>query len=188
MFYQILSLLLDVAAGLVGGACLLRLYMQYQRIPMSAHSGNPVGGFVFALTDWLVLPLRRVVPSAGRLDTASLLAAYLIELAQFGLLWLLAGAHTPLLAVLVLAFFGVFRLLLSLATGLLLVHVVLSWVATHSPMADLIDRLCAPALAPVRRIVPLVGRVDLSPLVLLLLLQVGAIVLAGVQTTVLQAL
>ena len=62
MGYQIISFLLDVAAGLLGGACLLRLYMQYQRIPF----GNPVGRFVFALTDWLVLPLRRILPAVWR--------------------------------------------------------------------------------------------------------------------------
>ena len=53
MFVQITSFLLDVAAGLLGGACLLRMYMQYQRVPFV----NPVGRFIFALTDWIVLPL-----------------------------------------------------------------------------------------------------------------------------------
>ena len=81
MFLQILSFLLDVAAGLLGGACLLRLYMQLQRIPF----GNPVGRFVFALTDWIVLPLRKILPGYKRWDFASLLAAYLFELAQFAL-------------------------------------------------------------------------------------------------------
>ena len=87
MFFQIISFLLDVVAGLLGGACLLRLYMQVQRIPF----GNPVGRFIFALSDWIVLPLRRVMPSYRRWDLASLIAAYLIELAQFGILWLMAG-------------------------------------------------------------------------------------------------
>ena len=59
MVYQIFSFLLDVVAGLLGGACLLRLYMQHQRVPF----GNPIGRFVFALTDWLVLPLRRAAVS-----------------------------------------------------------------------------------------------------------------------------
>ena len=93
MFIQIFSLLLDVVAGLVGGACLLRLYMQYQRIGMGAQSANPLAQFIFTLTDWLVLPLRRVVPSVGRVDTASLLAAFLVELAQFAVLWLVAGGQ-----------------------------------------------------------------------------------------------
>ena len=84
MLYQIVSLLLEVAAGLLTGIFLLRLYMQHQRIPMSARSGNPMGPFMFALTDWLVLPLRRVLPAVGRLDTASLVAAFLTQLALFG--------------------------------------------------------------------------------------------------------
>ena len=45
MLYQIISLLLEVATGILAGACLLRLYMQHQRIAMSARSGNPLGGF-----------------------------------------------------------------------------------------------------------------------------------------------
>ena len=91
MLYQIISLLLEVAAGLLAGTCLLRLYMQHQRIPMSARSGNPMGKFIFALTDWLVLPLRRVIPAAGRWDLSSLVAAFLVQLAEFLILWLLTG-------------------------------------------------------------------------------------------------
>ena len=83
MIYQIISLLLEVLTGVVGGACLLRLYMQQQRIPMSTRSGNPLGRLVFALTDWLVLPLRRLLPPGGAWDTASLVAAYSLQFLQF---------------------------------------------------------------------------------------------------------
>lgn len=181
MFYQIISLLLEVVAGVLCGACLLRLYMQYQRIPMAARSGNPLGRFLFALTDWLVLPLRRVVPALGRWDTASLVGAYLLELAQFFLLWLLAGAQGGLYAVPILAVFGPLRLLISGLTGLVIVYAVLSWVPTQSLMSDLIGRLCAPPLRPIRRLLPLVGGVDLSPLVLLVLLQIVSILLGHLQ-------
>ena len=187
MLYQIISLLLEVVTGVVGGSCLLRLYMQHQRIPMSARSGNPLGRFVFALTDWLVLPLRRLLPAVGALDTASLVAAYLLQLAQFMLLWLLAGAQDGLFAVPILAGFGVVRLAISGLTGLLIVYAVLSWVQTASVMADVVERLCAPPLTPIRRLVPLVGGVDLSPLVLLVLLQVAAIVLGHLQGLILLA-
>ena len=185
MLYQIISLLLEVVTGVVGGSCLLRLYMQQQRIPMSARSGNPLGRFVFALTDWLVLPLRRVLPAVGAVDTASLVAAYLLQLAQFTLLWLLAGASDGLFAVPILAGFGVARLAISGLTGLLIVYAVLSWVQTASALADVVERLCAPPLTPIRRLVPLVGGVDLSPLVLLVLLQVAAIVLGHLQGLIL---
>ncbi|MES2936506.1 MAG: YggT family protein [Pseudomonadota bacterium] len=182
MLYQILSLLLDVVAGLLGGACLLRLYMQYQRIPF----GNPVGRFVFALTDWLVLPLRRVLPSVRRWDTASLVAAYLIELAQYGILWLLAGRAAGAGVLPLLALFGVVRLAISGLMGLVIVYAILSWVRADSPIVDVIDRLCAPLLRPLRRVIPLVGGIDLSPLALLVILQIASIVVGELQAAVLR--
>ncbi len=185
MLYQIFSLLLEVAAGLVAGCCLLRLYMQYQRIPMSARSGNPIGNFVFAVTDWLVLPLRRVIPAIGRWDMASLTGAFIIEMVQILLLALLLGSVGSLVKLPLLAAFGLARLALTSLTVLVIVYAVLSWVQTQSPMSDVIDRLCAPLLRPFRRIVPLVGGVDLSPLVLLLALQIGAILLGGIQQSIL---
>jgi YggT family protein len=185
MLYQIVSLLLEVAAGLLTGVCLLRLYMQHQRIPMSARSGNPMGPFMFALTDWLVLPLRRVLPALGRWDTASLAAAFVAQLALFSAQWLMLGGGAGWMGVPVLALFGVLRMGISALTGLVIVYAVLSWVQTHSYLSDLMERLVAPALTPIRRIIPLVGGVDLSPLVLLLLLQIAAIVLGSLQASVL---
>jgi len=180
MLYQITAFLLDVATGLLGAACLLRLYMQVQRIPF----GNPVGRFVFALTDWLVLPLRRVLPAYRRWDTASLVGAYLLQLAQFGLLWLMAGRGAGAEWVPLLALFGLLRLILSALKVLVIVYAVMSWVRADSPINDVIDRLCAPLLRPFRRMIPLVGGFDLSPLALLVLLQVGSIVLASAQRSI----
>nr|WP_295777811.1 YggT family protein [Rhodoferax sp.] len=188
MFYQITSLLLEVVAGLLAGTCLLRLYMQYQRIPMSARSGNPLAKFIFALTDWLVLPLRRVIPAAGRWDMASLVGAFLIQLAQFLILWVVLGMGMSLVSVFVLAAFGLVRMAISGMTGLVIIYAILSWVQTDSPVADLLERLVMPVLIPIRRVLPLVGGIDLSPLVLLVLLQVSAIVLGSLQAAVLVAL
>ncbi|MDB5752812.1 MAG: hypothetical protein JWP65_3233 [Ramlibacter sp.] len=181
MLLQILSFLLDVIAGLLGGACLLRLYMQHQRIGFA----NPVGKFVFALTDWLVLPLRKVIPAAGKWDLASLVGAYLLQLAQYGILWLLMG-RTNGGVVPLLALFGLLRLVVSGMIGLVIVYAVLSWVRADSPITDVIDRLTAPMLRPFRRLIPLVGGFDLSPLALLVVLQVAAIVLANLQGAVLR--
>lgn len=185
MLYSIFSFVLDVMAGVLGGACLLRLYMQWLRVPFS----NPLGQFAMALTNWLVLPLRRLLPSGFRVDVASVLGAYLVVFAQFGLLWTVSfmssGHSGAMTAVPVLALFGVVRLALSGLTGLLIVYAVLSWVQTRSPLHDTVERLCVPALRPVRRFVPLVGGVDLSPLVLLVLLQIAAMVLSAMQMAVL---
>lgn len=186
MLYQIVSLLLEVVVGILSGACLLRLYMQYLRVPMSVRSGNPLGRFVFALTDWIVLPLRRVLPVVGALDTASLGAAFLLQLAEFALLWLLAGAGGGLFAVPVLALFGLLSMAISGMTVAVIVYAVLSWVPTSSVIGGVMARLVEPLLRPIRRVLPLVGGIDLSPLVLLLVLQVAAIVLGSLQAMVLR--
>ena len=187
MLYQIASLLFEIVFGFLSGACLLRLYMQYQRIPMSARSGNPLGRFVFALTDWIVLPLRKVIPAIGALDTASLVAAFGLQLAEFGLLWLLAGAAGGFFSVPVLALFGLLRLAISAMTGAVIVYAILSWVQTNSVIADVLERLVSPLLVPIRRVLPLIGGVDLSPLALLVILQILAIVLGNQQAAALLA-
>ena len=171
MLYQIVSL--------------LRLYMQHQRIPLSARSGNPMGPFMFALTDWLVLPLRRMLPAVGRWDTASLAAAYLTQLALFGAQWLMVGGGAGWIGLPVLALFGVVAMTMSLLTGLVIVCAVLSWVQTQSQLSDLLERLVAPALRPLRKVIPLVGGIDLSPLALLVLLRIAAIVLGAMQASLL---
>ena len=142
---------------------------------------------VFVLTDWLVLPLRRVVPAAGLWDLASLVGALLLELAQYALLWLLLGASAGVWAVPLLAVFGLARQVLSGLIGLLLVFAVLSWVQPGSPVLHVLGRLCEPLLRPLRRFIPLVGGVDLSPLVVMVLLQVGLIVLGNLQRSALAA-
>ncbi len=142
MLNQIVHFLLELAAGLIGGACLLRAYMQAQRVPF----GNPIGRFVLALTDWLVLPLRRGLPKGARWDLASLLAAWLVKLVQFTLVWLLAGrmlvgwGWVP-----VLASFGLVLMAISGLSALLILYAVLSWVQPGggSPLAYVVERLCA---------------------------------------------
>ena len=183
MLYQIASFLLDVVGGLLTGACLLRLYMQWQRVPFS----NPVGGLVFALTDWLIMPLRRVIPPSGRWDVSSLVAAMLVQLVQYALLTLLLGAGSAWAWLPWLALFGLLRVAVSGLIGLLIVYAVLSWIqGGRSPLADVIARLCEPVLRPFRRAIPLMGGFDLSPLVALVVLQVAMIVLGHLQASVMR--
>ena len=183
MLYQIASFLLDVVGGLLTGACLLRLYMQWQRVPFS----NPVGGLVFALTDWLILPLRRVIPPAGRWDVSSLVAAMLVQLVQYALLTLLLGAGSAWAWLPWLALFGLLRVAVSGLIGLLIVYAVLSWIqGGRSQLGDVIARLCEPVLRPFRRVIPLMGGFDLSPLVALVVLQVAMIVLGHLQASVMR--
>ncbi|MDR2336138.1 MAG: YggT family protein [Burkholderiaceae bacterium] len=178
MLFQIISLLLDIGCGLVTGACLLRLYMQMQRIPFS----NPVGQLVFVLSNWLVMPLRKVLPSSGRVDLSCLLGAFLAQLVQFVVLALLISQGlSNVVVILLLAVFGVLRVAVTGMMGLVIAHAVLSWVQTRSPISGVIDKLCEPLLRPIRRYVPLMGGIDFSSLVALILLQIVMIVLGHLQ-------
>ncbi|MES2186873.1 MAG: YggT family protein [Pseudomonadota bacterium] len=183
LLQQIVSFLLDTVVSLVAGACLLRLLMQRFRVPF----GNPVGRLVFALCDWIVLPLRRVIPAAGGWDLASLLAAWLLVLAKMLVLWtLFAGGGFPIVHLLVASVFGLLQLLISVLTAMLLVYAVLSWVQPHSPVMPILDRLCTPMLTPLRRALPQLGGIDFSALVLLVILQVLGMLLGGLQGEVLR--
>ncbi|MGB4925929.1 MAG: YggT family protein [Giesbergeria sp.] len=179
MLYQIVSFLLDVVGGLLTGACLLRLYMQWQRVPF----GNPVGRLVFALTDWLILPLRRAIPPARGIDWASLVAAMLVQLVQYLVLWIILGAGAGWAWLPWLALFGLLRVAITATMGLLIVHAVMSWTQARSQISDVIDRLAEPILRPVRRLLPPLGGVDLSPLVLIVLLQVLLMVVGHLQVS-----
>jgi YggT family protein len=174
---QMVNMVLEVVAGLVAGTCLLRFVMQWQRISFQ----QPLGRFVFAVTDWLVLPLRKVVPAVSGWDLSSLLAAWLVKLVQFALLWFLAGGRGQLGLLPLVALMGLAQLVVSALGALVLVLALMSWVNPGSPMHALSERLCSPFLRPFRRWIPLIGGVDLSPIALLLVLQLLGIVLAQLQ-------
>lgn len=177
MLFEIVLFLLDLVVGLISGACLLRMYMQAQRVPF----GNPVGQLVFALSDWIVMPLRKMLPSKGRWDMVSLLAALVLQLVQMLLVWLMLGGKGAVLALPWLALCGLTKVALSGMMGILLVYAILSWVQPYSPIYGVLQRLAEPLAAPVRKFVPLVGNVDFSALIALVILQVLLMVLNYVQ-------
>ncbi len=178
MLTQILSLLLGTAAGLLSFAFLARVWMQWARAPFR----NPVGQFVIAFTNWAVLPLRRIVPGLFGLDLASVFAAWLTQFAYLAILASLGGFDLAtlggFLAIAWAAVLAVLKLFIYLLMGVVILAALLSWLAPHAPAAPLFNGLAAPLLAPVRRVVPIFGGgLDLSPLVVILLLQVALIVL-----------
>jgi len=181
MLLQIFSLILQFATGLVAGTCLLRVYMHLQRINLSSSSGNPLAPFVFAVTNWIVLPVRRFVPGIGRLDTGSLVAAYAVLLAKYALLWLMAGATAHWLSLVTQAGFDLAYVALSSLMWLVIAYAVASWFNIGTGARYFLSQLVEPLLHPIRRILPHMGGVDLSPIALLLLVQIAEIVLHSVQ-------
>ncbi|MGD9943117.1 MAG: YggT family protein [Burkholderiaceae bacterium] len=166
---QTLWLLLETLASLLASACVLRAYMNWAGLG----ARNPIGQFVIAVTDWLVRPLRSVLPATRSIDWASLLGALLLAvvLAVFYVMIFGRGRTPAFGAVVLLAVFWLIKWTLWLLTALLLLGAVLSWVNPHAPIAPTVDALTRPFLAPIRRVLPLIGGVDLSPLVVLLIVQ-----------------
>jgi YggT family protein len=173
---DIADFLLQTAAVILGVTLLARIYMNYLGMP----ARNPLAQFAIALTDWLVRPLRRMLPAVGRLDVATLLAAILVAMVFVGLRFLLVGlglSSWPVTGLLLMSLLELLRWALYLVLWLTLLHVVLSWVNPHAPIAPAVSILVRPFLAPFQRALPLVGGFDLSPIVVILIVNVMLIVL-----------
>jgi YggT family protein len=181
MLSEIASLLVQTVFGLFVFVVLLRFWMQMLRAPFR----NPVGQFVTALSNWIVLPARRVVPGWLGMDLATVLVAWLAEALMLVLLmWIRGGSlgSAPEAAVGLIfgiAFLELMRLSLYLLIGVVLVQVIISWVNPHAPMAGIFDALTRPFYGMFRRFVPPIGGIDLSPLFVLVLAQVLLILLGG---------
>jgi YggT family protein len=184
MLLQIFSLILHFAVGLVAGTCLLRMYMHLQRINLSSSGGNPLAPFVFSITNWIVLPVRRFVPAIGRLDTASLVAAYAVLLAKHSLLWIVAGATAHWLTLVTNAGFELLSVILSSLMWMVIGYALMSWFSAASDVRYFLAQLVEPLLSPIRRVLPQMGGVDLSPIALMLLIQIAEIVLHTLQAQV----
>jgi YggT family protein len=162
--------LLETAGSLLASAFVLRAVAWRLQLPPR----NPLMMFVVAVTDWLVKPLRRVLAPSRTTDWASLAAALLVAFA-LAVVWMLlfTPGRTPAPGgVVLLAVFWLLKWSVYLLIGLVLLQAILSWVNPHAPIAPTVDLLTRPFLAPIRRFVPLIGGVDLSPLVLIVLAQV----------------
>jgi YggT family protein len=173
MLNNALAYLIDVFFGLVTYTLLLRLVMQLLRAPFR----NPLGQAVMALTDWIVKPLRKVLPGYRGVDWATVVAAIVFQFA-----WLLALQFTfgrafalfgPGIAFLLLAtVIALIKALLWLVIIVVFAQAILSWVAPDGPLSGVLNALTFPVLRPVRRVVPPIGgTLDLSPLIVIVLAQ-----------------
>jgi len=174
VFYSIFNLIIDTIAVVFAGLLLLRFWMQAVRVrpPLS------LGQFMFRLTDWLVLPLRRVLPGVGGYDWASLLGAFLIALLSVALVLTIRSAFAvePLL---LLSLLSMVHWIGYGFIGLLFIEVIFSWVNPHAPLAPLVRALNEPLMRPLRRVIRPIGGIDLSPLVAFLLLRIAVYVAEG---------
>lgn len=154
----------------------MRLLLQWVR----TDSRNPLVQFLLRVTNPLVMPLRRLLPPLGRVDTATLLALVGLQLVGTALLVRIGCVGQPgSVQILALTLLGVISLVLRVYFWVILIHVLLSWVSPggYNPAAALVGALAEPVLAPFRRVVPLIGGLDLSPVFALIALQAASYLL-----------
>lgn len=135
---------------------------------------NPLSQALLTLTNWLVMPLRRVLPPIGRIDTASIAALLAVQFgATLVLFRLQTGVLMPFVQLIVTSLRMLLMTILLLFTVLIFIYALLSFIApgVRSPATSLLGSLCEPMLAPLRRILPAVGGLDFSPLVAIVGLQ-----------------
>ena len=174
MLTNLLLLILEAVSGFFVILLLMRFYMQWLRVSFR----NQLGRFVVATTDWIVQPARRFIPGVFGLDLPSLLAALALHGGYLAIAFWLKhfsfGAHAGIAVMVVLAIAAVelVRFSAYLLIGAVLIAAVLSWVNPHAPLAPLFNNLSRPFLKPIQRVLPPIANVDLSPLVLLLALQI----------------
>lgn len=168
--------LISALFSLYIGAILIRFLLAYAR----ADFHNPYSQVLVKVTNPVLVPLRRFIPAIGKVDTSSLVLAYGLKLLGAVLITGILGKGFDWGFLLLAAVVDLVRSLIWIYMIAMIIQAVMSWLGnTHgNPIASLLHSLTAPILQPIRKIVPLVGMIDLSPLVAILLLQVCLIALA----------
>ena len=161
--------LIHTLFGVYAAVVALRFLLQYVR----ADFYNPLSQFIVKLTTPVLKHLRRLIPSLAGLDTASLVLAWAVKTVELSLVALIAGLGNPLGAVL-WSIPGLVTLFINIFLFAVLIQAILSWFNPdpYNPALGLLDRLTAPVLDPVRRFIPPIGGLDVSPMVAIVALVV----------------
>ncbi|MBR9805058.1 YggT family protein [bacterium] len=176
MLTEITRYLLSSVFSLYMIAVLCRFLLQIAR----ADFYNPLSQFIVKITDPLLKPLRRVIPGFGGVDVASLVLALLIQLAAMCLLILLGGfSLPPILSLVLWSIIGVLTQLLNIFFFALIIVIIVSWIApgSYNPVLLLLRQITEPVLAPFRALIPPIGGLDLSPILVFFAINIGKIVL-----------
>jgi YggT family protein len=175
VFVQIATFLIENIVAFFVILLLVRFHFQWLRVGFR----NQVGEFVLATTSWIVLPLRRVIPGLAGLDLATLLAAWLLQFAGLWLRALIVGADPGAGILAAATTIQLVRYSVYILIFAVFIQAILSWVNPEAPMMSVFNAVTRPFLRPLRRFIPPVGRVDLTPMILLLLLFVLLMLVDG---------
>ena len=158
---------------------LLRFWLPWLR----ADFRNPIAQGILRLTSPLVIPLRRIMPPVGRLDTATVLIAFAVQYLALLVILSISGAHANFAWISITSLIELILLSLNIFTFAIFIHIILSWVApgTYHPAVAFIATIVNPLLQPFRRFIPPLGGLDLSPMVVIIGIQAFAIFVADLK-------
>ena len=171
-----LIFVISTLAQLILLVMLLRFWLPWLR----ADFRNPIAQGILRITSPLVIPVRRIIPPIGRLDTATVVIAFAIQYLTL-LMILTLSAVTPTIGPVALtALIDLVLLSLRLFTFAIFIYIILSWIApgTHNPATAFISMLVEPVMAPFRRVIRPIGGLDISPIFAIIALQAAAIFLS----------
>ncbi|WP_440054061.1 YggT family protein [Pseudoalteromonas sp. T1lg65] len=153
---------------------LLRFWLQLVR----ADFYNPFSQAIVKATSFAVNPLRKIIPGVGGLDFASLVLAFIVGFAKISVLMLMLGGYFDFVGAAMNGALTVLKEAFSLVFWILIIRAILSWVAQgYNPIAAVFEQLTEPMLKPIRRVIPSLGGLDLSILVLIIGIQFFQILL-----------
>jgi YggT family protein len=135
---------------------------------------NPVSQFLVRITNPLLIPLRKVVPSIGKFDSAAMLLMIVLQLAAITLILLLRGEGISSAVLVIITLATLISLLINVYMFAIIVEVIISWMnpGSYNPVSSLLHSLTSPLLRPIRHLVPPIAGIDLSPLFAIIGLQV----------------
>jgi YggT family protein len=165
---QVAIFLVDTVAAFFVFLLLARFHFHWLRVPFR----NPLGEFLLATTSWCVVPARRVIPALAGLDLSTLLLAWALQALGLWIRAAIVGAEPGVAALAALAAVDLLRYSLYILVFAIILQVVFSWLNPYAPFAPMFDMVTRPFLRPLRRFVPPIGSIDLTPLVLLVIVQV----------------
>ena len=175
---QAIAFVIKALGSLLVAVFMLRLMLQLTR----ANFRNPVAQGIVRLTNWLIMPLRKVLPPVGKVDLASVIAVILAETVSIVLLSAVRGFGLPALPELAgAAVLGTTITAIDLWCIVVFVYALISMVAPtgDSPLTGPLTSLAEPLLRPVRRLLPALGGFDFSPVIVIIGLQALRILLLG---------
>ncbi|MBA6292195.1 YggT family protein [Colwellia sp. MB3u-70] len=173
---EAINYLLKFAFDTVLMILVLRVWLQLVR----ADFYNPFSQFIVKVSNPLVIPLRRVIPSIAGVDLATIVLAYIFATLTFIIIPLINSGPIDIVSALYLGLIYLIKQTGILLFIIMLVMALMSWVVQgYNPTQMIFHQLTAPVLAPIRRIIPSIGGLDLSVLIAFLLLNVLNILFRG---------